>query len=213
MTICQNATKGVCRHTKTVKTAKQSKPSKVCCHACFSRAVVCCHWRWEEPTKPPTHTPPVVHTPCHYSEVGVQNMESPSFFNALPPPKAHALGPRRGTLVEGFWGCNPQTLCHPQYAQHLSFSFCMFYNKGAAARFDWRHWHSVHGFLHCCHIHGAPATSVPGSSASSLSLSLSLFLFGLSNIGLADVSDSSLLLFREPGVESEAKRWGASILK
>ena len=30
---------GVCRHTKTARTANRPK---VCCHACFSRAVVCC---------------------------------------------------------------------------------------------------------------------------------------------------------------------------
>ena len=30
------------------------KPPKVCCHACFSRATVCCHWGWEDNPPPPT---------------------------------------------------------------------------------------------------------------------------------------------------------------
>ena len=28
--------------------ALHQNSKKVCCHACFSRAVVCCHWGWEE---------------------------------------------------------------------------------------------------------------------------------------------------------------------
>ena len=50
---------GACRHTKTAKTVKTAETAKTvkrstgaaCCHSCFSRANVCYHCGWQEPTR------------------------------------------------------------------------------------------------------------------------------------------------------------------
>ena len=60
---------GVCRHTKTVKTAKPSKPPNGCCHACFSRAVVCCQKK-----KPPK---------------GLKTVKTAKRVQTLHPPGLH----------------------------------------------------------------------------------------------------------------------------